>query len=390
MSSRLTLLVALLVAAVPFAGCLGAAPAPDAGDGKLAKDNTTADEDPADIPVDDGRTPQNLSAGERPHLHDYWDGQERVTLYEDILDLDAVNALFWTVFTTYLVREPIAGGAFVRLPEGAIVYEGAGKMEITVSWNDPTVTGMRFIYRHAGAKDMSDAWIPLSKGQTYTLDLTPEMTDMPHGKTSRWFFLFAAAGTPALAIGQVNLKIDIVRMRDISLFPGHPDFWKGANETTILEAKGVAKSEQGPRAEVNRRLDPLAPPPGVVPGDKPVPMETVKLRGTVVVEAVNPSNLKVHHLHLLAKAADGWGFREMKLNASSPDKKTWTFEREVEMKNTDSPYAQQSAWEYLVRAAYEPPVPGMAPCEDGCYDAELSYALTVVAVRGDIEMDDGT
>ena len=39
-----------------------------------------------------------------------------------------------------------AGGMLFDLPDGQIVYEGAGAIEFTATWSDPRVTSIGFIY----------------------------------------------------------------------------------------------------------------------------------------------------------------------------------------------------------------------------------------------------
>ena len=375
--NRRALALAIVLLALPLAGCASdpepveAAAAPPANASLPDAMNMT---DPA-------ASETNASLGAMPHVHDYWKGKERVTILDEDFTVDPPTAAFWTAFMFYYTHEASVGGTFVELPEGQLVFEGTGQLDITVTWTEPTVSGLRFVYRHAGSGEFID-WTKTAQGQTVSIPVTPEMTDMPHTKHSRWFFVFAADGAPPTAVGTFHIKMDVVKMRDVEMFPAHPDFWHGATSLELLKASGVSKSRQGPQTMVNERLEPMKTPDDVVPGDKPVPMETVTLLANVTIKSVNPE-LKVHHLHLQYRAADdiSFDFHDAGQGTPSDDGKTWTWEVPVEMGQTDNPYNEKSDWAFRVVTGYENPVSALPPCDDGCYNAELQYDIVLTAVR---------
>ena len=373
---RRALALAALLLALPLAGCAeDADPAPV----EAAKANASLPD--VGNMTSPAASETNASLGAMPHLHDYWQGKERVTILDEDYTVDPASAAFWGAFMFYYTHEASLGGTFVELPDGQLVFEGTGQLDVTVSWSDPGVTGMRFAYRHAGSGELI-GWVDAPQGQLVSIPVTPEMTDMPHTKHSRWFFVFAASGTPPAAVGTFHIKMEVVKMRDITLFPAHPDLWNGATSLEVLKASGVAKSRQGPQAQAQQTLEPMRTPDDVVPGDKLVPMETTFLLANVTIKSVTPE-LAVDHIHLWYRSADmiSFEFTEAEEGAASEDGKTWSWAIPVEMSMTDNPYAEKSDWAFRVTVGYENPVPGLPPCDDGCYNAELAYDIVLTAVR---------
>ena len=368
--------LAALLLVLPLAGC-----AEDGGPAPV--EPATADASPPDAPgaTAPGASETNATLGGMAHLHDYWQGRERVTVLDQDYTVDPPSAAFWGAFMFYYTHEPSVGGAFVELPEGQLVFEGTGQLDVTMSWTDPGVTGLRFAYRHAGSGEFV-GWTQAPQGQAVSIPVTPAMTDMPHTKHSRWFFVVAADGVPPAAVGTFHVKMDVVKMRDVEMFPAHPDFWNGAASLELLKGSGVAKSRQGPQAQAQTMLEPMKTPDDVVPGDKPVPMETALLVANVTIRSVNP-DLTVDRLHLHVRSADMPSFEFWDAGDATPseDGRTWTWEIPVEMQQTDNPYNEKSDWAFRVTAGYASPVPGAPPCDEGCYNAELQYDLVVTALR---------
>jgi hypothetical protein len=381
---------ALLVLALLLAGCLGGS-----CDAPKAQSVTTA---PTALPGENATLPPgaadaseaNRTLGAMPHVHDYWQGRERVTVLDQDVTVDPQTAAFWTGFSLFLEHNPSVGGAFVQLPAGNLIYEGTGRLDLTVTYTDPTITGLHVQYRHAGTDEFSK-YLDTPSGKTVPIPITSEMTDMPHSKTSRWLFLFETSSPAAVAVGKFHVKMDIVKMRDVALFPPHPDFWKGKTTLELLRASGAAKSSMTPDRLVERTLNPLEDPPGLIGDGKPVPMETRTLVVNVTVKGTSPSTLAIDHLDLQYHGADGFhSFVRPagKANATSSDKKQWEWDLPVAMNQTDNPYADKSAWDFRVVASYANPVPGGPPCSDGCYNAETDFDIVVTAIK-DPAMSEG-
>lgn len=322
----------------------------------------------------------DAGAADVPHVHDYWSGRERVTLLDTDITIEPPTALVWGAMTTRFLGETAFGGAFVTLPEGTIIYEGTGFVDITVTWSDPSITGMRFLHRHAGSGEIQP-WTQTPNGETVVLDVTPEMTDMPHAQTSRWVFLMAASGTPAVAIGTFHVRIDIVKTRDIAEWPAHPDLWEGADRITLADAEGQTTSRAAPADLASS--DPWAVPSDAIAAQRLVPMGAATLRVTVTVLEMDDT-VPVERPTLFARTAYDVAFDfddQGEPVEEGADGMSWTWERPIEMDETDNPYAEASAWGFRVLAGgAELPVP-FPGCDHGCYEAEIRYRIEAVVER---------
>jgi hypothetical protein len=382
MSERSTLafLALLLVGAAGFSGCMdngGDAPTPEA-DAAAAQEQAAVD---ANATVDDGTAEMPKDLGAKPHAHDYWTGKERITLLDQDVQVDPFTAVFFSFVNVIGWQTPAVGGAFVQLPDGAIVFEGTGKLEFTATWSEPTMTGMTLRYRSAASTEFSEP-VALGNGEILSLDVSPEMSDMPHEKTSRWTFLLSP-GSGQTMIGSFHAKVDIVKMRDIESFPGHPELFNGASTLTLYE--GPATSSQTNFAV--RAVTFVTAGGGVeeeyVRPTAVVPMETMAMTANVTITSAAASVGKVNGAFLLVKPANSNGFRVPKMIASDPDAGTYQFAWLVDMEQTDSPYAKTSQWGFDLRVSTDPTGTGQQ-C-GGCSDAQVDYTLVAVAYDAPVE-----
>lgn len=365
--------------AVAFAGCLGGeteappvrkadAPATD----ETGLENVTND-DGSDVEM-------GADLGHQPHIHDYWKDRERVTLMDQDVTVDAPSAVFWTFIDT--VRgTPGVGGAFIQLPEGQIVYEGTGKLEFTATWSDATVTGMGLSYRTPAEPQFSEN-VALSSGVPLVVEVTPEMSDMPHAKTSRWQFLVSPAQPGQVIAGKFHVKIDVVRMRDVEVFPGHPELFQGASSLTIFEGPGTSSQDNVAMRIVNRVQQ--RPEDDSVAAQKVVPMETRSMTANLTLKAATAEIGKASRAHLLVKPADRNNYAFVQSVAVDEATQTYQFAWMVEMQMTDSPYASESDWRFMVFVETDPTGTGMNAC-GGCFGAKVDYDLLVVAYPDVVE-----
>lgn len=364
------LLIALssLLVVAALAGCLGGddEPAP------AAAVETNETQDLANI-TDDGTREADMELGHMPHLHDYWQGRERVTLMDDEIEIDQFNALGFTFFNTFQ-GSPGIGGAFFGLPEGSLVYEGTGSMEITPTWTDPTITGVQLRYRTPGTEEFSEPQA-LTAGTPLVLEITPAMTDMPHDKESRWLFIVTAPQGGAL-VGKLQLRIDIVKMRDITLFPGHPQLFGGANTLTLYE--GAAKSSSRNFAsQMAGFVTGNMPEEGVRSG-KVVPMETMSMTANVTITSATSNVGEVASVDFLYRPAGAFGWRMAQVLAEDAATGVYQFGWPVEMGETDSPYAETSQWMFDLLINTDATGTG-SMMGRGLTDAQVDYELVVVA-----------
>lgn len=365
------LLVMLLVLGTGLAGCLGEdeAPEPAVSD----EQGGVVFEEGA---IDDGTREANESLGAMDHMHDYWKGAERVTIMDEAVTVDPFTGLAFTFFNVY-EGTPGVGGAFLQLPDGSIVFEGTGQLEFTVSWSEATITGMGVRYRSAASEDFSEE-MPLQQGEPLVVEVTPAMTDMPHAKTSRWMFLLTPSQAGQAMVGTFNVKVDVIKTRDPTLFPGHPDLFGDASTLELFRGQGQSSQSSGPMTVVGfATRQPQAD--DSVQSARVVPMETLSMTGNLSILSASASTGDVAEVWLEYKPADSFRFYRAQLLASDAEAGTYQFGWPVEMAQTDSPYASESAWHFRVRATTDPSGGALETQMRGISDVQVEFELVVVA-----------
>jgi len=373
--------VALVLASLlPLAGCLGGADEDAPG---TTSDGSDVPDDAATLAADENATvatsPTDMTGGHAPHIHNYWGESDRVTLFDDVVAIraDDPNPTF---INALILKQPAVGGALWELPDGATVYEGTGIVEMTVTWTDPTITGLALYYKSADKQFEVEGFVgpvPLTKDAPAQIQVTPKMTDMPHDSVSRWMFYFAPAGVPAVAEGNFHLKFDIIRMRDVMEFPGHPDNYEDVSNYVLADRDFTYKS-QSFVTQVAGFLATSQGPEAIVP-DKIVPMETHAMLVQIDVSQASATApvLKQQGLVLIYVAADGRQLYEAKvLNLTDA---TYVFGVPVTDSQVDSPYTEQSAWRMYVFVEQQADLPVDTRSCAGCFDVEINGHVKIAS-----------
>lgn len=317
--------------------------------------------------------------GHMPHLHDYWLGKDRVTLFDDVIDPGANEDPFQNLLPLLVDKEPKAGRTLWRLPDGAIVYEGTGSMEITATWEDPLVTSLAVATRAGGAAEFGEP-LPLPLGETVTIPITPDMTDMPHMSTSRWVFAWESADAPGAALGPFEVRIDIVRVDDVMMFPGHPELFEGKSEKVLHD-----KDHEHSEVSYAKRVPNLATQGDfgekTVSPDKVVPMETQAMRVEVTILDATATPGIVTDIRFFYHGADttflGHPF-VIPLEGSLAEG-LLVYQFPVTMEQTDTPYGDTSQWVFFVEPVTKFAGAEQEPDCGGCTDVSIQYHLKVVA-----------
>lgn len=383
MRFSLCFLAALIILSGAFAGCLSGKPSAPADEKARTQAAVAAAASNATVNssmVDDGSG--SVDTGRVAHMHDYWQGRERITLLNDDVSVDAPNAIGFTFFDV-LRGTPGVGGSVVNLPDEAIVYEGTGKMEFTITWTDPTITGMGLSYKTAASPSYG-APKDMKSGAPVSIDVAPDMTDMPHEKTSRWGFLLTPDQAGQVIFGKFHIKIDIIRMRDITLFPGHPELFHGLH--TLELWKGAASSSQ--TTFVTQGVNAVTKSPGqddTLQSKAVVPMEARSMTANVTVKSVNNDIGKMTNLTFLVKPANSNRYADAKLISVDAATNTYRYAWLVDMRMTDSPYAKESMWRFDVQVDTDPSSGTFHSQCGGCSNAKVDYDLVVMAYDGAVE-----
>lgn len=372
-------LVALLALAVLLAGCAGQVEEPEL--------NATAAENGVNVEFEEGALAE-FDAGAVPHLHDYWQGRERVTLFDGLVTPNSTGDAFMaTTFTAIFAQEARAGGVPFLLPDGAIVYEGTGQMEITAAPEDATTSSITLSYKSADTTEWTEP-IALAAGAPLVIELTPAMTDMPHSPTSRWQFFFQPE-SPGVMLGAFHLTLDIVKTRDVTEFPGHPDHFHGAMDKLLMSAthrtEKAAYATRGAYLAQNGDFgEPEFPLASIVP------MDTTKLRIEVNITGTEATAGEVTEARFFYRGADSSTLQP----GGEPIEGTFAegrlvWEIPVTMEMTDSPYATQSQWYLMVEPATESMEGGPDPTCGGCVDSALEFEVVVIAYRDVVVVEEG-
>lgn len=307
-----------LVAALVLAGCASSPPS-EPNSESASPDVITNPGDLAYL--------QNNTTASKPHVHDYWGGQNSKVLYEGDFRLDLNQR-------SYQVQPGdgatvIVGTRWVNMTARfatANPFGGSPRVEVQL----PTGRVYSFGFRNS------------QNGSIPTNDTT---NDPPHSRVTRWTFKAMSDGaSSALAPIDVHLTIILVRgPGPLSLQPGHPDDW-GASRTLVpfdysgkLFALGsnatsrVVRPNQYPSAYVVPQKPPLIPP------------NTGRLAISFAYNSSTPPPL--HFAPVLSwKGADRANYEKVSVAPTTSRSGFLAWEVTVEPRMWDSPYANETQW----------------------------------------------
>lgn len=242
MSRGATLAACALMLLVALAGCIGG--------GSEGPSQQTADPGgPGEGPGGNGTGTNGTGSGDRPHVHDRWDGQETRTLFDDSVTLEAV-----TQDEPLLLRgckfsaRDICYGSAEFAPEttgegtGEIVPPGTDYVNVTIGYSDSDFEMLRLYWKNRIADgDCINGWdcrAILTSGETFTINVSDvRQTDDGHAKVSAWRFALDALGNPTgeqppvgpnVHYGEGEVDVEMVAHRvegELPYEPPHPDFW---------------------------------------------------------------------------------------------------------------------------------------------------------------------
>lgn len=331
--------MAIAILGQAIAGCLGS----DGGDGGGVSPTLGATiTDPANFSANDSL----------PHVHDYWNGQSSVVIFEDTITLVNDNP---TGCGTTLggVTGSDRTCQYFYPSEGRTVAPGTAWMNITTTWttSDSTAGAKPLSMRYDSAlrtgPNASGIFYP-EKGSTHRIQTNEQMNDIAHGRTSAWRFFVRIVGPASVGADyRVNVKVEIFRGAGaLPIAPPHPDFW-GPNQTLLLSnVSGLMDTIGGRENPAN----PGKPMPGSIEFALPprlVPFETESLRLTFYYNSSTPTSMH-YQPQLLWKGADRYNFnypppKPVRSSIQNRDG-FYVWELKVEPRMWDSPYANGTSW----------------------------------------------
>lgn len=217
----------------------------------------------------------------RPHVHDYWKGQESVVILQRSADLVS------SPVPSPQCSTPNDGSCAVFYPDdGHTVYPGTNRVNVTVAFSSSNSQDIVFL-NYSSPSPSVRGERALRSTSTVTINTTESSDDLPHEQTSRWVFsTFYHTLVPATTL-PVSIKVEIFRgPGELPVAPPHPDFWKQNRTLALYEANGTLDDVGG--------IDPLdaGPPRRYVPQQPPVvPIETTHLTLRVYYNSSTPTQL---------------------------------------------------------------------------------------------------
>jgi hypothetical protein len=282
----------------------------------------------------------NGTADERPHLHDYWGGRDRVAL-EDMTD--AGSPSLCTGDNWFVIGQMLPA-------DGESVFQGTSSVEVTLTFNEQELheqPGETALFIKTAADDAPVFMKEIQSGEMFTLATTNAMNDLPHQMLSAWVFGLGMRSTGPTGCFdyafEVTAHVEIVRGLDIPLYPGHPDKWDGATELGIIDVSTPSDFNWGaqgtclnlPDGRPSRCLwEPHRPDNGTV-----VPFDAEQV--TVTLSHVGGSPLR---LNMAYHGAETREYKEVEPTSEQGAARTWLLPVEG---NGDGPYATQSQWRFF-------------------------------------------
>lgn len=206
-------------------------------------------DEPAPAENDDGPTlvtdPRDLEGGNSSgeHLHDYWGGQDRLTLHEEETSggglISTCNGFSWYVFQPDTDHTVIQGTEFV---------------EITMDWQDEPTDHYSDpeLWIRTAEDDAPHFVSAVEPGQTVVFETNNTANDLPHQQLSSWEFHWVLypgeEADPNCNLwfhGDMTFRSEIVRGLEIPLYPGHPDRWDNATMLPVLDESKSVFLDQG-------------------------------------------------------------------------------------------------------------------------------------------------
>jgi hypothetical protein len=347
-----------------MAGCSGGDAGPlDTGEPTDASGTPGSTEGGGEEPEPKDPTEATGCSSDDPkfHTHDGWGIRDSFVLYDGQIALaqQPQNELqidpSGQVVIGYREFDPETDGDDDGSSDKSdIVHQGTKEILVRFSWEDTTIPGLQFWFKHAGSPEFIPLG-PVASGQDYVIRLQPRWADMAHQESvSRWAFAIAAydpaqSSSPApahAARGTVNVFMEIHKGDASMIDPPHPAFFcktsvrYAGDINRSISAAVVAKVEEN---EVHQggQLDAFQPEAPHI-----VPMETTTLRVWLYYNYTGPAAADLHALGLKFHGVDSPFYQSPE--PTDVGAGYAYYEIPVDGTMTDSPYAFQTDWEYGV------------------------------------------
>lgn len=191
-------------------------------------------------------------AGYRPHVHDYWGGQDTYALLDTTIDMSRYlpHDTLRQFPTAGITRTFLGHGEGIPIPlretpDGGppVILPGTATIDVTFTSDDPAFKQMwGLTYRHPESDGFVDLE-PKTLGETWTIEVPPEAADSGHQTFSFWQFriMYPTAVTdgpdwePATSQGSIDVQMTLHRGAEILPEPGHRVFWEDGNSVMVRD-----------------------------------------------------------------------------------------------------------------------------------------------------------
>lgn len=337
---RPTWLLAAAFLAHALSGCASSSDGnPDAAD------NPTVVTDPRDYSYLANATPGS-------HIHDYWQGRDRVTVLDDEVGpfSSSCSGSGCGDGMTFITRAPEDG---IIVPQGTRWINGT----ITFAAEGENTWKRLELWVRTAEDAEPKRWGDVRPGEPFSIESTNEKNDPPHYVLSLWEFALRVYGQQDEVRIAGTLGIDVEAVRGLALvaYPPHPDRWQGATELDLLEetaSSALTTYDANPvtgghsyscysGCPATHRLG-----DGII-----VPFETTRVEARLTYGPGLPAGLG-----LSVHGADTRSLSRVEGTQESSGVVLFTIDLMPGM--ADSPYAKQSLWEFAVWMEYpnDPPV----------------------------------
>ena len=205
----------------------------------------------------------DVGAGYRPHLHDYWADRSEVQVISKDFDwhepydkhrpyagYDQVSRYYNLgsqaagVNPCIYQGEPYFNDRHIWFDDTAqLVWAGTGGMELTLRWAaadaSPLLDSLRFAYRAGSQKDYNISE-PIKNGATIKVDVTPDMWDSSHQVFTLWSMVLCMRAdneNGQFFIGRVHVDMKLHKGYDVTAEPAHPDFWGDGTTYSVVDGQ---------------------------------------------------------------------------------------------------------------------------------------------------------